>query len=75
MEEVVDIGEYEHPKSSISPVMIEKDLVFGNSLGNFSLACLYSHSCSGPSCSVWNFRWGFRNGLGAIMLLICSELI
>uniref|UniRef100_A0A1J3GCW9 Transcription factor GTE9 n=1 Tax=Noccaea caerulescens TaxID=107243 RepID=A0A1J3GCW9_NOCCA len=36
MEEVVDIGEYEHPKSSISPVMIEKDLVFGNSHGNSS---------------------------------------
>ncbi|CAE6100910.1 unnamed protein product [Arabidopsis arenosa] len=33
-DEVVDIGENEHPKSSISPVTIEKDLVLGNSNGN-----------------------------------------
>lgn len=41
-DEVVGIGENEHPKSGISPVMIEKDLVLGNSNGIFSLACLYS---------------------------------
>ncbi|XP_010420059.1 PREDICTED: transcription factor GTE9 isoform X2 [Camelina sativa] len=33
-DEVVDIGGNEHPKSSNSPVTIEKDLVFGNSNGN-----------------------------------------
>ncbi|VYS66792.1 unnamed protein product [Arabidopsis thaliana] len=33
-DEVVDIGENEHPTSSISPVTIEKDLVLGNSNGN-----------------------------------------
>jgi hypothetical protein len=40
-DEVVDIGENEHPTSSISPVTIEKDLVLGNSNGIFSFACLY----------------------------------
>lgn len=51
-DEVVDIGENEHPKSSISPVTIEKDLVLGNSNGIFSLACLYCHSYS-----LWKFCW------------------
>ncbi|KAL1206029.1 Transcription factor GTE9 [Cardamine amara subsp. amara] len=33
-DEIVDIGENEHPKSSISPVTIEKDLLLGNSNGS-----------------------------------------
>lgn len=40
-DEVVDIGENEHPKSSISPVTIEKNLVLGNSNGIYFLWLVY----------------------------------
>lgn len=52
-DEVIDIGENEHPKSSISPVTLEKDLVIGNSNGIFSLPCSYCHSLYGNFVGVW----------------------